>query len=58
MNKLAYDLALLCAEYSLSRLEPENCQESAQLVLETFQDSYRIIMESGEPLLDSFGKIG
>lgn len=57
MNKLAYDLALLCAEYSLNHIEPENCKDSAQLVLETFRDSYNFLLDSGEPLLRSFGEI-
>lgn len=40
MNKLAYDLALLCVEHGLRCTEPETCQKSAQFALDTFKDAY------------------
>lgn len=54
MNKLAYDLALLCVEHGLRRTELDTCQDSAQFALHTFKDAYNKIMESREPLLDLF----
>lgn len=55
MNKLAYDLALLCAEHGLRQADPETNSESAQFALQTFKQAYDEIVHSGEPLLDSFG---
>lgn len=55
MNRLAYDLALLCVEHGLRCTEPETCQKSAQFALDTFKDAYNEIVKSGEPFIDSFG---
>lgn len=55
MNKLAYDLALLCVEHGLRTNEPESCNESAQFALKTFKAAYEQILKSGEPLLNTFG---
>ena len=55
MNKLAYDLALLCVEHGLRQTDPETCLESAQFALQTFKQAYNEIIQSEEPLLDSFG---
>lgn len=57
MNKLAYDLALLCAEYSLKHIEPETCQESVHLVLETFKEAYKLLNDSCKPILDPFSEV-
>ena len=55
MNKLAYDLALLCVEHGLKCVDLNTCQESAQFAIDTFKAAYDEIMKSGEPFLDSFG---
>lgn len=55
MNKLAYDLALLCVEHGLRINEPESYQDSAQFALKTFKKAYKQILESGEPFIDTFG---
>lgn len=55
MNKLAYDLALICVEHGLKYAEIETCKESADFALETFKTVYSEIVKSGEPFLDSFG---
>lgn len=58
MNKLAYDLALLCVEHGLRYTDPNTCQESALFALSTFKETYNAIMESGEPILDFFSSSG
>lgn len=55
MNKLAYDLALLCVEHGLKYAELETCQESARFALETFKTAYSELEELSKPFLDSFG---
>lgn len=57
MNKLAYDLALLCVEHGLKYAEIETCEKSAEFALKTFKAAYSEIVKSGEPFLDSFGTI-
>ena len=54
MNKLAYDLALLCVEHGLREFNPSGYEESADFALRTFKATYDHLIKSGEPLLDSF----
>lgn len=54
MNKLAYDLALLCVEHGLRFASIDSCSEATQFALKTFKESYEQILESGEPFIDSF----
>lgn len=56
MNKLAYDLALLCVEHGMKQTEPETCEESAKFAIETFVNAYNAIVNSSEPLIRSFGE--
>lgn len=57
MDKLAYDLALLCVQYGLNQAGPENCHDSALFALKTFKEAYELIAESGEPFFHSAGKV-
>lgn len=58
MNKLAYDLALLCVEHGLRTTKPESWKESSDFAFETFKCVYERIADSGEPLLQSFVSSG
>lgn len=56
MNKLAYDLALLCVEHGMKQTEPETCEESAKFAVKTFVKAYNTIVNSAEPFVRSFDK--
>ena len=56
MNKLAYDLALLCVEHGMKQIEPETCEESIKFAIETFVNAYNAIVNSSEPFIHSFGE--
>lgn len=56
MNKLAYDLALLCVEHGMKQTEPETCEESVKFAIETFVNAYNAIANSSEPFIHSFGE--
>lgn len=57
MNKLAYDLALICVEHGLKYADLETCKESANFAMETFETAYRELEKLSEPFLDSFGAV-
>lgn len=54
MNKLAYDLALICAKEGAERFNPASCTKYAEILLESFEKSYNHLIQLGHPFLESF----